>query len=142
MSKLADRVNNGENIFTGKMANVKRGDFITQEWQTFIRALDHSISNELMNQIDEQLKFSTEGNPALKSDWFFLGVSSGNKSLRPETAKYLNKIGRRWYIESIYQACRDSKDNDNLAWGKEVFHSAQKNYHFVSKSTIKEILYN
>jgi len=88
------------------------------------------------------LKFSTEGNPALKSDWFHLGVKSGNKALRPATSQYLNKIGRRWYIELIYQACKDSEDPDDLVWAKKVFDSAQKNYHFVSKNTIKDILYN
>ncbi|MFT6982408.1 MAG: aminopeptidase N [Crocinitomicaceae bacterium] len=141
MKTLSNRVNEGENIFTGSFANSKRGDFTSQEWQTFIRGLDQSIPNEMMNKIDAQFKFSTEGNPALKSDWFYLAIKSGNKKLRPEAAAYLNKIGRRWYIESIYQACKDSEDPDDLAWGKSVFEEAQKNYHFVSKSTIQEILY-
>ena len=130
-----------KNIFTGSFANVKRGDFITQEWQSFIRALDPNLSNEAMNAIDAQLKFATEGNPGLQSDWFKLAVKSGNKKLRPEMSKYLNKIGRRWYIEGIYQACRDSEDSDDLVWAKEVFAEAEKNYHFVSKSTIEEILF-
>ncbi|MFT6442716.1 MAG: aminopeptidase N [Crocinitomicaceae bacterium] len=141
MKTLSNRVNEGGNIFTGSFANSKRGDFTSQEWQTFIRGLDESIPNEMMNKIDAQFKFSTEGNPALKSDWFYLAIKSGNKKLRPEAAAYLNKIGRRWYIESIYQACKDSEDPDDLAWGKTVFAEAQKNYHFVSKSTIQEILY-
>lgn len=141
MGKLATRVNEGENIFTGSFANSKRGDRTSQEWQTFIRGLDTSIPNETMNTIDAQFKFSTEGNPALKSEWFYLAVKSGNKGLRPEAASYLKKIGRRWYIESIYQACKDSEDPDDLAWGKSVFEEAQKNYHFVSKSTIQDILY-
>lgn len=142
MIKLADRVNDGENVFTGSFGNSTRGDFTSQEWQTFIRGLDPSISNEIMNKIDAQFKFSTEGNPALKSDWFYLAVKSGNKVLRPEAAEYLKKIGRRWYIESIYQACKDSEDADDLAWGKSVFKEAQNNYHFVSKSTIQKILYD
>lgn len=141
MKELAERVNKGENIFTGSFANVKRGDYISQEWQTFIRNLDDSISNGLMNSIDERLKISKEGNPALKSDWFKLAVRSGNKKIRPEMASYLNLIGRRWYIEGIYQACKDSKDADQLAWGKKVYTSAQKNYHFVTKSTVEDILY-
>lgn len=141
MKALSNRVNEGENIFTGSFANSQRGDFTSQEWQTFIRGLDQSIPNEMMNKIDAQFKFSTEGNPALKSDWFYLAIKSGNKKFRPEAAAYLNKIGRRWYIESIYQACKDSEDPDDLAWGKTVFAEAQKNYHFVSKSTIEDILY-
>lgn len=142
MKTLAEKVNKGEDIFTGSFKSAKRGDFITQEWQTFIRALDHSISNEMMNKIDSHFKFSTEGNPALKSDWYYLAVKSDNKDLRPEMSKYLKKIGRRWYIESIYQACKDSDDPDNLVWAKGVFEEAKKNYHFVSKSTIEGILFD
>jgi hypothetical protein len=142
MKELAERANKGENIFTGKYANVKRGDYISQEWQTFIRSLDDSISNEMMNKIDAQLKFSTEGNPALKSDWFYLAVKSGNKKLRPEASAYLHKIGRRWFIESIYQACKDSSNPDDLVWAKKVFSTAKKNYHFISKNTVQEILFN
>jgi hypothetical protein len=62
--------------------------------------------------------------------------------MRPAAKKYLNKIGRRWYIEGIYQACKDSKDPDDLKWAKNVFSTAQNNYHFVSKNTIRDILYN
>jgi aminopeptidase N len=142
MIAFANRINSEQTIFNGKYKNLKRGDFISQEWQTFIRSLNPSISTKLMNEIDAQLKFSTDGNPALKSDWFCLSVKSGNKSMRPAAKKYLNKIGRRWYIECIYQACKDSKDPDDLKWAKNVFSTAQNNYHFVSKNTIRDILYN
>ncbi|MDC3253183.1 M1 family metallopeptidase [Crocinitomicaceae bacterium] len=142
MIAFANLINSGETIFTGKHEHLKRGDFISQEWQTFIRSLEPSISHKLMNEIDAQLKFSTEGNPALQSDWFRISVESGNKSMRPAAEKYLNKIGRRWYIEGIYKACRDSNDPDHLEWAKKVFNSAQHNYHFVSKNTIQEILFD
>ncbi|MBL4862582.1 MAG: leukotriene A4 hydrolase C-terminal domain-containing protein [Crocinitomicaceae bacterium] len=54
---------------------------------------------------------------------------------------YLVKIGRRWYIELIYQALKDSSDPDDLAFAKEVFDKAKTGYHFVSRSTIEDIIY-
>jgi len=140
MSVLADKVNRGEDIFTGEYKNMKRGDHITQEWQAFMRAISDSITPEEMNRIDAQLKFSTEGNPALKSGWFYLAVKVGNKDLRPEIEKYLIKIGRRWYIELIYQALKDSDDPSDLEFANEVFAKAKLNYHFVSTNTIEGIL--
>ena len=140
MSLLADRINNGESIFEGKNKNLQRGDKITQEWQTFIRELSPNITAEQMMEIDEQLKFSKEGNPAIQSDWFQLAVKVGNKSVRPYMSDYLIKIGRRWYIESIYIALKESKDPNDLIWAREVFKKAEANYHYVSKSTIKKLL--
>ena len=140
MSVLAEKVNRGENIFTGKYKNMKRGDHITQEWQAFIRALSDSITPDQMNNIDAQLKFSTEANPAIKSGWFHLAVKVGNKGLRPEIEKYLVKIGRRWYIELIYQALKDSDDPSDLEFANEVFTKAKLNYHYVSKNTIETVL--
>ena len=142
MKSVAQEANAGEDIFEGSFKNVERGDFITQEWMTFIRSLNTSLSSEVMKSIDEHLKFSTEGNPALKSAWFQLAVQTGYKDVRPEMQAYLNQVGRRWYIEGIYQELRDSKHEGDLVWAKEVFAEAQKNYHFVSKSTIQEVLYN
>ena len=94
-----------------------------------------------MKMIDKQLKFSTEANPAIKSDWFLLSVKTGYKEIRPNMEAFLTKIGRRWYIESIYRAAKDSKDPENLEWGKSVYLKAKPNYHYVSRSTIEEILY-
>ena len=140
MSVLANKVNRGENIFTGKYKDMKRGDHITQEWQAFMRALSDSITPEEMNRIDAQLKFSTEGNAALKSGWFYLAVKVGNKELRPEIEKFLVKVGRRWYIELIYQALKDSDDPSDLEFANEVFAKAKLNYHYVSNNTIENVL--
>ncbi len=142
MKVIAEEINKGEDVFNGSLKNVKRGDYITQEWMTLIRSLREDLSPATMKAIDDHLKFSTEANSALKSAWFILAVKTGYKEIRPEMAAYLKQIGRRWYIESIYQALHDSESKDDLAWAKDVFKEAQKNYHYVSRSTIQEVLYN
>ncbi len=142
MKTVAQALNNGEDVFNNALKDVERGDYITQEWMTFIRSLSNSTSPEQMKKIDEQLKFSSEANPAIKSAWFQLAIQTGYQDIRPEMQAYLNLVGRRWYIEGIYQELRDSKHQGDLVWAKEVFAGAQKNYHFVSKSTIEDVLYS
>lgn len=95
-----------------------------------------------MNALESRLEFGAKGNPAIKSDWFLLAAKSGNKELRPEMEAYLMKIGRRWYIESIYTALIESDDKENLEWAKQVYSKAKNNYHFVTRSTIEEIFSN
>ena len=142
MIKMAEDVNNGKDIFMGSDGDLKRSDFITQEWQAFIRGLSTDISIETMIKIDEKLHFSDQANRQLKVEWYQLAVRVGNKSVRPEMKEHLVLVGRRWYIERIYQALKDSDDPDDLVWAKQVYDEAKNNYHFVSKSTIEEILYN
>lgn len=141
MERWAQEINEGTFAFNGSFSKVKRADYITQEWLTFIRKLHPSISAKTMATIDKQLHFSSEGNAMLKSDWYQLAVKSGYNEIRPEMAAFLKKIGRRWFIEPIYQTLRDSQSPEDLAWAKEVFEEAKNNYHFVSRSTVQAILY-
>ncbi len=140
MSELAHEVNSGEMIFIGKDANLQRSDFITQEWLAFIRGLSDDIKPKTMREIDDKLAFSQSANSAIKSEWFQLAIRVGYKDARPYIKEHLLKVGRRWLIEGIYTELANSKDPSNLAFGKKVFAEAKENYHFVSRSTVAEIL--
>lgn len=138
MKVIAEEINKGNDPFEGE--KIELTDRITQEWQTFIRGLSTDISNEKMNELESAIGFGAKGNPAIKSDWFLLAAKSGNKELRPGMEAYLMKIGRRWYIESIYEALSESEDKENLEWARSVYEKAKSNYHFVTRSTVEEIL--
>ncbi|XOV67669.1 MAG: M1 family metallopeptidase [Fluviicola sp.] len=118
----------------------ERGDFITQEWLTFIRNLDHDLDPSLMAQLDQKFEFSTNANPAIQSDWFKLCIRTGYTEPRPQLKAYLCKIGRRWFIESVYQCLVDSDREGDYAFAMEIFDEAKNNYHYVSRSTIEEVL--
>lgn len=137
MEAWANKINNGEEVFTGDYKDIQRADRVTQEWQAFVRKLSPDVSTDVLNEIDEKLMMSAEANPAIKSDWFILNVNAGNTAVRPEMEAYLIKIGRRWYIESIYQALIDSKTEGDLEFAKSTFEKAKTGYHFVSSSTIE-----
>ncbi|GAB5419091.1 MAG: M1 family metallopeptidase [Crocinitomicaceae bacterium] len=140
MIELAEEFNNGSSAKTTAFLRKDRGDFITQEWLTFMRNLKHDTDLKTMKMLDKTFRFSYDANPAIKSDWFKLCVRTGYKDARPQMKAYLCKIGRRWFIESVYQCMVDSQDPDDLVFAREVFEEAKSNYHFVSRSTIKEIV--
>lgn len=140
MNELAQEVNAGEMIFIGTDANLERKDFITQEWLAFIRGLSDDISPKTMRELDKKLEFSKNANSAIKSEWFQLAIRVGYKDARPYMKAHLIKIGRRWLVEGIYHELAKSKDPSNLAWAKTVFSEAKENYHFVTRSTVAEIL--
>lgn len=140
MKEMAEHFNNGSTTMPAKLKRMKRGDHITQEWQTFIRSLNDETPVEVMRALDRQFHFSDQANPAIKSDWFQLCVKTGYTDARPYMKAYLVKIGRRWFIESIYQCLVDSTHEGDKAFAEEVFEEAKDHYHFVSKSTIQEVL--
>jgi len=143
MGDLAEKLNKGENIFVGKDANMQRGDYITQEWLAFIRALSPpSLSSDKLALIDKQLDFSKSANAVIKSEWYQLAIKVGYTEVRPEIEKHLTLVGRRWLIQGIYQELKDSKRADDLEWAKDIFEKVKGNYHFISRSTVKEILYS
>lgn len=140
MKELAASVNEGNDIFKGSNKNLALGDHITQEWQVFVRALSDELSPETMKDLDNHLFFSSKSNPAIQSDWFIKSVKTGYRDNSEEMANYLIKIGRRWYIESIYYALMESPDMKDHLFAKEVFNKAKSGYHFVSRSTIDAIV--
>lgn len=140
MEKMAAVINIPEKPFPKQFAGKERGDYITQEWQTLIRKLSPSLSVDKMAELDRRFHFSKDANPAIKSDWYQLCIKTGYKAARPDMRAYLIKIGRRWFIESIYQCLMDSKDASDPVFAKAVFEEAKSGYHFVSRSTIAEIV--
>jgi aminopeptidase N len=140
MDELAQEVNDGEMIFIGADANLERSDFITQEWVAFIRGLSNDISPETMAELDEKLAFSKSANRVIKLEWFQLAVRIGYKAARPYMREHLTKVGRRWLIEGIYRELAESDDKSDLEFAHSVFAHAKENYHFVSRSTVAEIL--
>ena len=142
MIALANEFNEGTSSKIPAFLRKKRGDFITQEWLTFIRSLKHDTDLKTMAMLDQKFEFSTKANPAIKSDWFKLCVRAGYTPARPQIKAYLCKIGRRWFIESVYQCLVDSQKDGDYEFALEVFEAAKDNYHFVSRSTIEEVLKN
>lgn len=141
MHKLADRFAAGEDIFKAKRKKMKitRDKFITQEWVEFIRHLPSKISPKSLEKLDEKLDFKGCGNAEIMTEWYLVGIKNGYKSIRPEIKQFLYKIGRRKYIAPIYESL--SKNKEDLIWAKKVFLRAKNSYHFITYSTVEEILY-
>jgi aminopeptidase N len=155
MTEMAEKTNAGEVLFAPKITykyykkkgkrlrrmivtKIERKDFIVQEWQTFIRALNPAIGKRKMKEIDQFLGFSTCGNAEIMNEWFVLAIKNDYTEIRPEMEAFLSKIGRRKYLVPIYKALVEKPEN--LAWAKDLFQKVAPNYHAVSKNTVEEIL--
>ena len=155
MTEMAEKTNAGEVLFAPKITykyykrkgkryrkmivkKIEREDYIVQEWQVFIRALNPKIGKRKMKELDQFLGFSTCGNAEIMNEWFVLAIKNDYIEIRPEMEAFLSKIGRRKYLVPIYKALAEKPEN--LAWAKELFNKVSPNYRAVSIKTIHEIL--
>lgn len=135
MQQLASDFYNG---IKGLNSNLKRQDFLTQEWQVFIRALPAQIDTSLLIKIDQQLEFKSCGNSEIMTEWYVLAIKNNYKGVREDMYKFLTKVGRRKYIEPIYNALVQKEEDRE--WAIKTFELAKSNYHYVSSNTIASIL--
>ncbi len=153
IERLADRLIAGENIFKKRVKWIKikgrkrrkkqieqliRDQYLAQEWQAFIRRLPKKTDPETLALIDRNLRFKSWGNAEVATEWYLLGLRSNYSDIKPTLEKFLMKIGRRKYLAPLYEEL--AKTPKNKAWAKQIFEKAKDNYHYVSRSSIEEIL--
>lgn len=132
---LAQEIKNGGSL----PSELKRSDKITQEWLAFIREFGGELDIESMKMIDEQLHFRDSDNAEIMTEWFVLGVQNDYKDIRPDLEKLLVKVGRRKFLEPLYEVLANHSE-ESLEWGREVYISARPHYHAISYNTIDKIL--
>ena len=114
-------------------------DWTTHEWLHFIRQFPED-NNELMSSLDEKLNLSGSGNSEIAAAWYEKSINSGYyQNIKPQIKTFLVEVGRRKFLTPLYKAL---KNNDDLAFAKEIYSEARKNYHSVSTLTMDELLLN
>jgi aminopeptidase N len=114
-------------------------DWTTHEWLHFIRQLPED-NNDLMSTLDQQLNLSESGNSEIAAAWYEKSINNGYyANIKPQIKKFLVEVGRRKFLTPLYKAL---KNNDDLAFAKEIYSEARKNYHSVSTLTMDELLLN
>lgn len=153
VQRLADKFSAGDDIFKKKIKYEKvkgrrkkkkiveqltRDQYITQEWQSFIRRLPRDIGSDRMKYLDRNLNFRDWGNTEIMTEWYVLGIENNYTALKPSIERFLMKVGRRKYLMPIYKAL--AKTRENKEWAIKVYEKARANYHYVSRSTVEDIL--
>jgi hypothetical protein len=127
--------------FNVEKLNVKRKDWIFQEWSRFLSQLPKTTSPETMTQLDEKYNFKNWGNSEIMQDWYVLAIQTGYKGSYPEMRTFLNKVGRGKFLEPIYHALMTSKDPSDNKLAHEIYDESKANYHAVTIGWLQEIMY-
>ncbi len=113
-------------------------DWTTQEWMHFIRLLPDTGQVRFMTEIDVVHNLKGCGNAEIMAEWYVKSIKNGYKGVRYEMAEFLIEVGRRKFLEPIYEALSKNEDDKNFAL--KVYEKARANYHSISFNTIDEIL--
>ena len=113
--------------------------FTTQHWMHLLRSLDADSIKGLMQDLDTQYNLSKSTNSEIQCDWYLLCISNYYSAADPYLEAYLMSVGRRKFLEPIYERLASSKEG--LEKGRQLYKKAEKGYHAVSRNTIKDILY-
>lgn len=157
MKDLALNFSNGIDVFAPKIKykilkirgrrkkkkfveQIKRNNFIVQEWQIFIHSLPKNISKEKLKKLDFYFSFKDCGNSEIMTDWFVLGIQNNYSELYPHIRKFLSKIGRRKYLIPIYEAMLTNKKTESMS--KQIFELNKNNYHPISRKSIERLFRN
>ncbi len=157
MKELAFKFSNGDDVFAPKIRyeririknKIKKKkiveqlnieDFITQEWQMFIRYLPKSISVDKLERLNSYFDFNRTENAEIALDWFTLCINANYNGVLPDIERFLRKIGRRKFVLPIYELLAQKPQYKNFA--KTLFDSQKNYYHAVTKNSVEKLFVN
>ena len=157
MRNLAESFGAGKDVFAPKITyrkeklkekvrkrkiieQLKKEDFITQEWQMFIRYLPGTITVDKLELLDKYFSFNNTQNAEIALDWFSLCINAGYDEILPYVERFLKKVGRRKFVLPIYELLNDQSKYKNFA--KSVFSSQKLYYHAVTRNSVEKLLQN
>jgi hypothetical protein len=117
---------------------IKREDFSTQEWLEFLRSLPKNIETEKLAMADAYMNFSRWGNAEVMTEWYVISIRNNYKPAFLPMEQFITQVGRRKYLLPIYGELNKTPENRLLALS--IFDSAKLNYHYVSKTSIENLL--
>jgi leukotriene-A4 hydrolase len=118
--------------------SIQGKNWSSHEWVHFVRLLKPETTIKQMAAIDKVYKLTKSGNAEIAAIWFEKSINIGYGNIDKELTAFLIKIGRRKFLVPLYTALANTEKGKEKAL--KIYKQARSNYHFVSYSTIDEIL--
>ncbi|HUH29112.1 M1 family metallopeptidase [Gelidibacter sp.] len=140
----SDKLKNVENILQDFIVNNDFNqeltkDWTPQEWVHFIRNFPATMTAEQMKKLDDLLNLTNSSNSYIQMVWYEQALNHDyhGKNVDTKIAEFLNSVGRRWYVETIFKAF---KRNNRLEDALKIYEKSRPKYHSVTVKTIDDLL--
>jgi leukotriene-A4 hydrolase len=128
--KLISKLISQEDLLTRKWSS--------HEWLHFIRQLPENMSLEQMQELDDYLQFTYTGNSEVLTAWMVHVIKHEYEPGYQNLENFLVSAGRRKFLVPLYGEM--AKTDSGMAMARRIYEKARPNYHYVSTSTIDEML--
>jgi hypothetical protein len=110
----------------------------SHEWLHFIRQLPDEMTTAQMQELDDYLQFTYSGNSEMLTAWMVHVIKHEYEPGYQNLENFLISAGRRKFLVPLYGEM--AKSESGMAMARNIYTQARPNYHFVSVSTIDEML--
>jgi len=110
----------------------------SHEWLHFLRRLPDAMSTAQMEELDEYLQFTYSGNSEMLTAWMIHVIKHEYEPGYQNLENFLVSSGRRKFLVPLYGEM--ARTDAGMAMARRIYAKARPNYHFVSVSTIDEML--
>lgn len=110
----------------------------TLEWVHYLRKLkEKNLTSSQLSELDQIYHLTQSKNAEIEAAWFECCILAKYDKAYPALEVFLVEVGRRKYLEPLYRALVKSGQREI---GLEIYQKARPGYHFVSYTTVDEIL--
>jgi leukotriene-A4 hydrolase len=128
----------GAEISETALRKLNTSSWSSHEWLHYVKSLPSSLTAVQMGVLDRTFHFTSSGNNEILAAWLLLAVEKEYQPAYEALENFLVNIGRRKYLTPLYKALL--KTEQGKAFAGRVYAKARPNYHFVTTSTMDELL--
>ena len=124
-------------------ALIPQEDLLTKKWSShewlhFIRQIPENVSLAQLAELDEYLQFTYSRNSEVLTAWMVHVIKHGYEPGYENLENFLISVGRRKFLSPLYTELAKTEEGRIMA--RSIYAKARPNYHYVSVSTIDELL--
>ena len=118
-------------------AQLETTGWTTHEWLHFLRKMPKPLKQDQMKALDNTYHFTTSGNSEIANVWYVMAIASDYKPAYPEIESFLSKVGRRKFLEPIYE---EMMKTGKEPMAREIYLKYRGNYHPLAHSTFDKLI--
>jgi leukotriene-A4 hydrolase len=133
-----DEVRSGWEAGNYSVRKLSNQNWSTHEWLHFLRNLSPQVTNNQLEELDEQLGLTETGNSELQFAWFEITIAHNYAQADKALADFLLKVGRRKFVLPLYKSMLGSSRLQLQA--RTLYRQTRPGYHFVTQQSVDELM--
>lgn len=114
--------------------NINAKEWSMQEWVYFLTMLPLDIGTARMEQLDRAFNLTDKENIEILHRWLLMSIRSGYHHAYPRLERFLMSVGRKIYVQSLYEELL--KSVDGRAYAERIYAKASPRYHSITRTAV------